>query len=555
MARSLALTAGMALLIAVTFGLAVSVPGISTPQIASAATCSPLPHAGGNVARTIVSGGIARNYELHIPPSYDGVTALPLVLNYHGLGSNIFQQVFVSDLYPRADAQGLLIATPLGRSTTGQPLNHWNPLALAPSPDNSDDVLFSSQIIDDVAAQVCVDVTRVYAAGMSNGAQMSVRLGCSLSSRIAAIAPVGGSYYPPMITSFTSETCPDTRPMPVIAFHGTNDGSIPFNGGVGPYGVQFRDIDDEVIPAWAAHNGCNGAPTTSLAAPGVNLIAYSGCASGATVQLYVVFDYDGDGPGTAGGGHIWPGSPYAPAGHTNAIEATDLMLAFFAQFTVSCSAGDADCDAILDNADICPAAYNPGQQNTDRNFLDLPGKAFDDITQPNSDALGDACDLDDDNDGRSDADETGAIGCGGAATDPLDADSDGDNYLDGAECAIGTNPAAGAAGLASKPTNAQCGANTDVDGDKLLAFREVCFYNTDPATANTDGDACNDGREVASINADNQVNVIDLQQIASGIGVYAFPGSAVKVNFDITRDGSINVIDLQQAAAQLGSCP
>jgi hypothetical protein len=48
--------------------------------------------------------------------------------------------------------------------------------------------------------------------------------------------------------------------------------------------------------------------------------------------------------------------------------------------------------------------------------------------------------------------------------------------------------------VASRPTNAQCGSNTDADGDKLLAFREVCFYNTDPNVLNTDGDACNDGR-------------------------------------------------------------
>lgn len=555
MARSTAFMAGMALVLAVLLGLTAAVSGISSPRTASAATCSPLPHAGGNVSRTIVSGGVTRSYELHIPPSYDGVTALPLVLNFHGLGSNSFEQIFVSDLYPRADAQGLLIASPLGRSTTGQPLNHWNPIHFAPSSETSDDVLLASQIIDDVAAQVCVDVARVYAAGMSNGAQMSVRLGCSLSNRIAAIAPVGGSYFPPMITTYTAETCPDTRPMPVIAFHGTNDGSIPFNGGVGPYGVQFRDIDDEVIPAWAAHNGCNASPATSLAAPGVNLVEYSGCTDAATVQLYIVFDYDGDGPNTAGGGHIWPGSPYAPSGHTNAIEATDLMLAFFDQFSLSCAAGDTDCDTVADGVDVCAAAYDPGQRNTDGNFLDLPGKAFDDITQPYSDSLGDACDTDDDNDGRSDADETGGIGCGGAVTDPLDADSDGDNYLDGAECLTGTMPDAGFAGFSSRPTNAQCGPSTDADGDKLVAFREICFYGTDPVSVNTDGDACNDGREVASINANTQVNVVDLQQIASEFGVYSVPPTVVEVNYDITRDGNINVTDLQQTAAQFGSCP
>jgi hypothetical protein len=109
--------------------------------------------------------------------------------------------------------------------------------------------------------------------------------------------------------------------------------------------------------------------------------------------------------------------------------------------------------------------------------------------------------------------------------------------------------------VSSRPTNAQCGANTDADGDKVLAFREVCFYNTNPAVANTDGDACNDGREAASVNAASSVDVIDLQQIASEAGAYTLPGSAVEANFDVTKNGTIDVIDLQQAAGLTGPCP
>jgi hypothetical protein len=169
-----------------------------------------------------------------------------------------------------------------------------------------------------------------------------------------------------------------------------------------------------------------------------------------------------------------------------------------------------------------------------------------------SDAAGDACDTDDDNDGRSDADETGGIGCGGAITDPLNADTDGDHAIDDAECAFGTDPNDG---TANEPTQAQCGATTDADNDKILAFREVCYYGTDPNNANSDGDTRNDGCEAASINGDLSVNVIDLQQIASEVGAYPPPGTPVKNNFDITKNGAIDVIDLQQVAAADGVCP
>jgi hypothetical protein len=95
----------------------------------------------------------------------------------------------------------------------------------------------------------------------------------------------------------------------------------------------------------------------------------------------------------------------------------------------------------------------------------------------------------------------------------------------------------------------------DSDGDKLLTFREVCYYGTNPTVLNTDGDTCNDGREVASVNANTQVDVIDLQIVASEAGGYPLPASNTKGNFDITRNGTIDVLDLQVVASLSGACP
>jgi hypothetical protein len=76
-----------------------------------------------------------------------------------------------------------------------------------------------------------------------------------------------------------------------------------------------------------------------------------------------------------------------------------------------------------------------------------------------------------------------------------------------------------------------------------------------PTSADSDGDGCGDRREIASINGDLTVNSIDLGQISAEVGTYTSPGSAVKVNFDLTKDGAINVIDVNLAAAALGACP
>ncbi|MBI5287848.1 MAG: hypothetical protein HY873_02620, partial [Chloroflexi bacterium] len=129
---------------------------------------------------------------------------------------------------------------------------------------------------------------------------------------------------------------------------------------------------------------------------------------------------------------------------------------------------DSDNDFVVDMEDNCDLVTNPGQEHSDGNFIDqTPPSTQDDRTWPNSDPAGDACDTDDDNDGILDVDE--AAGCN--ASGPLLAtnrDTDGDRFLDGAECAVGTNPAS----AASKPTIAQCAAflgvasTLDTDGDR-----------------------------------------------------------------------------------------
>lgn len=222
--------------------------------------------------------------------------------------------------------------------------------------------------------------------------------------------------------------------------------------------------------------------------------------------------------------------------------------------------GDADCDGPLDATDNCPAAENASQANFDRNFIDLPTKPYDDVTRANSDNVGDACDPDDDNDGIADLTEAGGKPCPSATgpTDPLDEDTDGDLMLDGAECALGTNPN----DAMSKPLIAACGSTGDADGDGLPAYREFCNYGTSSTNADTDGDVhvapgpvetpCRDDKEIANINGDLTVNAIDLSQVAQAFGPDEDPDYIA--NFDFTRDLNISAIDLSQIAQRFGPC-
>ncbi|MBI5287552.1 MAG: M36 family metallopeptidase [Chloroflexi bacterium] len=228
---------------------------------------------------------------------------------------------------------------------------------------------------------------------------------------------------------------------------------------------------------------------------------------------------------------------------------------------------DPDADGIVNAADNCPLAANPLQENSDSNFTDqTPPSTQDDRTWPNSDPTGDACDSDDDNDGILDVNE--AAGCN--ASGPVLAtnrDTDGDRFLDGAECAVGTNPAS----AGSKPTIAACAAflgvatTVDTDGDRLRDHIEFCNYNTDRNDTDTDGDldglpataTSRDGCEAASFNQDRIVTSGDQLLLALEITREVTPSLRL-VSMDINKDGVVSSGDqlLQvQFILNAGSCP
>ncbi len=291
----------------------------------SAAACdTPLAHTAGTFRDETLdtADGRTRQYILHVPPAYgDGSQQLPLVVNLHGFALTDDLYFDYTNLHAKADEAGFILITPEGASTETVEQHHWN--VSGPTATEPDDTAFLRALLDHAESSLCVDSDRVYFAGYSNGAGMSVELACDLPDRIAAIALVAGAAPPP---------CRSAPPMPVIAIHGTEDPLLPIDGG----GIGGHIVDD-VIPAWADHNGCLAsiAEQPLAGTTGIRLLRNSGCRDDATVDLYVVYDADPDTPGDQGGGHTWPdatlGGP-ADAGNTmtREINANDLIWDFFA---------------------------------------------------------------------------------------------------------------------------------------------------------------------------------------------------------------------------------
>lgn len=239
--------------------------------------------------------------------------------------------------------------------------------------------------------------------------------------------------------------------------------------------------------------------------------------------------------------------------------------------------GPANTNPTFDN---CPFVANPSQTNNDGNFIDNSppySPSIDDRTRAYSDGLGDACDSDDDNDGLSDDSEmNGPCVSTLFPTDPLKLDTDGDRVTDGAECALGSDPASAASkppphAPANPPSpdtdgdgltdafEATIGTNPavkDTDGDGLQDGWEYKGYGSNPLVVDTDGDVVTDGCEVASLNGDTVVNSGDQGLLAAEM-LRAVPQASKLANFDMNKDGAINSGDqgFQDNKAIPGKCP
>jgi len=262
---------------------------------------------------TIISSDGARPYILHVPDRYDPAKPTPLVISMHGAMNWPAFQKSVSGWDRLADEHGFIVAYPAGEGA-GPAVWHMRGRR---TPASMPDVVFISELIDKLRATYNIDPARIYANGLSNGAGMAFALSCTLSQRIAAVGLVASAHILPF------EWCPDTKPVPMVAFHGTADPVTPYAGGkvwIAP--DPFPSIP-QWTASWARRNRCAAGATESVAAASVTKLEYKGCADDASVVLYTIRN----------GGHSWPGGLRLPEwllGETSDdIDATRVMWEFY----------------------------------------------------------------------------------------------------------------------------------------------------------------------------------------------------------------------------------
>lgn len=225
-------------------------------------------------------GGAARRYVLFVPKGYNPSKKHPLWLAFPGTGDAPEDMMSQTGMVDYATKNNITIAALQGDDLSFNVEAHGQPL-----PDRPDDVQYTIAVLRDVAHKLNVDRTRIRCVGFSRGARFCSRLASEMSSFISAIAPVGGIRFPVPNNA--------TRPVPIIAFHGTKDPVNPFWG----HGAGFwTESVPDAVHKWVHHNGCKSKKREDV--NNVIIFEHSDCDGGADVFFVQV----------NGGGHTWPGS-------------------------------------------------------------------------------------------------------------------------------------------------------------------------------------------------------------------------------------------------------
>jgi polyhydroxybutyrate depolymerase len=258
----------------------------------------------------------------------------PLVVDFHGLAEGATLHAQTSQFGELGQKDGFVAVFPNG---TGSPVQ-WKATDQAPT---NPDLEFVTALLKQVESSQCIDTSRVYASGFSDGSFMVSLLACTMSNTFAAIGAVSGLQLP--------KPCRTTRRVPIITFHGTADPILYFNGGIGtgllnslfgqggstssstttttrPARLRGPGVP-ATVQAWAEKDGCNPGPTDTRSSSQVILRAYA-CPPKTSVTFYIIL----------GGGHAWPGSTFSQSiskitGFTTfQINATATMWSFFQRF-------------------------------------------------------------------------------------------------------------------------------------------------------------------------------------------------------------------------------
>ena len=276
--------------------------------------------------------GLGRTLRIYAPAHRRGV--VPLVFVIHGGGGTGGNMEWLTrrGFNRIADRDGAVIVYPDG---IGKGWNDGRTEVKSEAVRKQiDDLGYLRVLPQALAAQFPIDLTRVYATGISNGGMMSYRLACDAADVFAAVAPVAAN-----ISVELAPRCRPSRPVAIAVVNGTDDPLVPWNGG--PIKVLWttRGVvlsTPQTVARWRTLNRCGeletiGTLVDAVPDDGTALLEQTArCAQETEVKVYEI----------RGGGHTWPnGMPYLGerlVGRVSReLDANEAIWRFFARFRLT----------------------------------------------------------------------------------------------------------------------------------------------------------------------------------------------------------------------------
>jgi polyhydroxybutyrate depolymerase len=209
----------------------------------------------GVLARHVSVFGKQRRYTLVVPASYTPAKSYPIVYVLHGHGGSGAQVRRAFDLEQIAQG-GAIFLYPDGIG------GGWD--LDSPASKNRDVALFDATLAI-TQSDYCVDLSRVFVAGFSNGAYMANQLGCRRGDRIRAVASHsgGGPYENAGEYDERGHLVCKGKPVASLVIHGAADASVAPSEG------------QKSIDHWTYANRCSSRAPTSPQ----GCVAYQGCVN------------------------------------------------------------------------------------------------------------------------------------------------------------------------------------------------------------------------------------------------------------------------------------
>jgi len=263
-----------------------------TPAV-SDSTCAINCEDPGYRLMTQVVGGetITREYIIHVPTGYQEGDNLPLVIVYHGFGGCAYYMAEeTSGLNGLADEEGFFVAYPQAAYRPAKEDTYWEPGFNGGENIYADDVYFTEQLIGHINEEFSIDLTKVYAAGYSNGGMLVYSLACLRGDLFSGVCIMSGALLDDM------DACDADQPVPMIIFHGVGDFVLPYDGD------EYYSSVPDVVSMWVNHFQIPTSSLNSAELNGGDVIheSYQGGTNNTCMSLYTVVEEYG-----APGGHVW----------------------------------------------------------------------------------------------------------------------------------------------------------------------------------------------------------------------------------------------------------